>query len=114
MQLLMRPFSVSRAEIHDLSPKTMPLLKQQQLVGIKGFDGHLFLLIVFKARGCVKQDGLIKDGDLAYLHVHADEDRLSFDAEFPSAGSYRLFLQFDTGGQVRTAPFTITAEETTS
>jgi hypothetical protein len=56
----------------------------------------------------------LRDGDLAYLHVHADEERLVFEAEFPSAGSYRLFLQFEAGGQVRTAAFTITAEESTS
>jgi hypothetical protein len=56
----------------------------------------------------------VRDGDLAYLHVHPDADRLVFDAEFPSAGSYRLFLQFDTGGTIRTAEFTITAREATS
>jgi hypothetical protein len=53
----------------------------------------------------------LRDGDLAYLHVHADEDRLVFETEFPSAGAYRLFLQFDHGGEIRTAPFTIDARE---
>jgi hypothetical protein len=53
----------------------------------------------------------LRDGDLAYLHVHADEERLSFDAEFPTPGAYRLFLQFQVGGQVRTAAFTVEAEE---
>ena len=53
----------------------------------------------------------LRDGDLAYLHVHADEDRLSFDAEFPTAGEYRLFLQFEHRGQVRTAAFTLPAKE---
>ncbi len=56
----------------------------------------------------------LRDGDLAYLHVHADEDQLMFEAEFPSAGSYRLFLQFEAGGVVRTAAFTVHAEEATS
>jgi hypothetical protein len=55
----------------------------------------------------------LRDGDLAYLHVHADEDRLLFEAEFPTPGSYRLFLQFDHGGQIRTAEFTIHAQEAT-
>ena len=55
----------------------------------------------------------LRDGDLAYLHVHADEERLSFDAEFPTPGAYRLFLQFRHDGQVRTAAFTVdVAEET--
>lgn len=54
----------------------------------------------------------LRDGDLAYLHVHADEERLSFEADFPTAGAYRLFLQFQHGGEVRTAAFTVDAEET--
>ena len=53
----------------------------------------------------------LRDGDLAYLHVHADEDRLAFEATFPTAGQYRLFLQFQHGGEVRTAAFTIHADE---
>jgi hypothetical protein len=53
----------------------------------------------------------LRDGDLAYLHVHADEARLSFEADFPTAGAYRLFLQFQHGGEVRTAAFTVDAEE---
>jgi hypothetical protein len=53
----------------------------------------------------------LRDGDLAYLHVHADEDRLAFETAFPSPGRYRLFLQFDHGGEIRTAPFTIDAQE---
>lgn len=53
----------------------------------------------------------LRDGDLAYLHVHADEERLSFEAEFPTPGAYRLFLQFQHDGEVRTAAFTVIAEE---
>jgi hypothetical protein len=53
----------------------------------------------------------LRDGDLAYLHVHADEDRLEFKADFPTAGAYRLFLQFRHDGAVRTAAFTVRAEE---
>lgn len=48
----------------------------------------------------------LRDGDLAYLHVHPHEDAVAFDAEFPSAGRYRLFLQFKAGGRVHTAAFT--------
>jgi hypothetical protein len=52
----------------------------------------------------------IRDGDLAYLHVHpldSDGDEVRFAAEFPSAGTYRLFLDFAHGGEVRTAAFTV-------
>jgi len=48
----------------------------------------------------------LREGDLAFLHVHPDEDRLRFMATFPSAGRYRLFLQFQVGGEVHTAAFT--------
>jgi hypothetical protein len=48
----------------------------------------------------------LRQGDLAYLHVHPDENRLKFMAEFPTAGKYRLFLQFQTDGRVHTAAFT--------
>lgn len=48
----------------------------------------------------------LRGGDLAFLHVHPDEDALAFMAEFPSAGRYRLYLQFKHGGRVHTAAFT--------
>jgi hypothetical protein len=48
----------------------------------------------------------LREGDLAFLHVHPDEDRLRFMAQFPTAGRYRLFLQFKTDGKVHTAEFT--------
>jgi hypothetical protein len=49
----------------------------------------------------------LRQGDLAFLHVHPDENRLQFMATFPTAGSYRLFLQFKTAdGRLHTAAFT--------
>jgi hypothetical protein len=48
----------------------------------------------------------LREGDLAFLHVHPDENSLAFAAEFPSAARYRLYLQFKHGGEVRTAAFT--------
>jgi hypothetical protein len=61
-----------------------------------GADGHLVAL---------------REGDLAFLHVHPVEgeghdDPIRFGAEFPTAGRYRLFLQFKHEGQVHTAAFT--------
>lgn len=52
----------------------------------------------------------IRDGDLAYLHVHpieGDGDAVRFAAELPSPGRYRLFLDFAHGGAVHTAAFTV-------
>jgi hypothetical protein len=56
----------------------------------------------------------LRSGDLAYLHVHPEEDRLLFEATFPTPGLYRLFLQFDHGGTIRTGELTIEAQEAES
>ena len=64
----------------------------------------------------------LREGDLAYLHVHpttAGEGQahegghasdggasVRFETEFPSADRYRLFLQFKHEGEVHTAEFT--------
>ena len=67
----------------------------------------------------------LREGDLAYLHVHpiesdsehghddgststeAHANEVSFAATFPTAGRYRLFLQFKAGGEVRTVAYTL-------
>lgn len=58
----------------------------------------------------------LRHGDLAYLHTRplaeptapqASGPAIRFATTFPSPGSYRLFLNFAHGGQVRTAAFTI-------
>jgi len=45
---------------------------------------------------------VLREGDLAYVHAHAEEDELAFDVPFPSPGRYRLYLQFKVGGVVET------------
>ncbi|GGO22201.1 hypothetical protein GCM10010116_44740 [Microbispora rosea subsp. aerata] len=56
----------------------------------------------------------IRAGDLAYLHVHPEEDTtaagVTFAATAPSGGDYRLFLDFKHEGTVRTAAFTVHAD----
>jgi hypothetical protein len=59
----------------------------------------------------------LREGDLAYLHVHPDGEpgdgvtpagpQIEFVAEVPTAGIYRLFLDFQHDGVVRTAEFTV-------
>jgi hypothetical protein len=49
----------------------------------------------------------LREGDLAFLHVHPDANSLRFEATFPTAHSYRLFLQFKVAGQIHTAAFTL-------
>jgi len=47
----------------------------------------------------------LREGDLAFLHVHPMRD-VTFAATFPTAGRYRLFLQFQVDGRVQTVAFT--------
>lgn len=67
----------------------------------------------------------LREGDLGYLHVHpleggaerehedgstsdeAHESEVPFMATFPTPGTYRLFLQFKTDGQIRTVDYTV-------
>jgi hypothetical protein len=61
-----------------------------------GADGHLVVL---------------REHDQAYLHTHPEGEPggagpITFGVEYPSAGRYRLYLQFRDAGEVRTASFT--------
>jgi hypothetical protein len=61
----------------------------------------------------------LRVGDLAYLHVHPGGTpgdghtpagpQVTFHAEVPSPGAYRLFLEFKAAGTVHTAEFTVVA-----
>ena len=62
----------------------------------------------------------LREGDLAFLHVHptddghgdeaaagdGHDDLIGFAATFPTEGRYRLFLQFRHEGRVNTVAFT--------
>jgi hypothetical protein len=49
----------------------------------------------------------LREGDLAFLHVHPTDDHTaSFAATFPTQGRYRLFLQFKHEGRIHTVAFT--------
>ena len=66
----------------------------------------------------------LRAGDLAYLHVHPAGEPgdgvtpagpgITFYATAPSAGDYRLFLDFKHAGVVRTAEFTVHAGDMTA
>ncbi len=70
------------------------ITRDGQPVGVEpylGAGGHLVAL---------------RDGDLAFLHVHPDGDEPVFEVTFPTPGRYRLFLQFQHEGRVQTVAFT--------
>lgn len=62
----------------------------------------------------------LREGDLAYLHVHPEDSEteggtagpgISFVAEVPTAGRYRLFLDFRHGDVVRTAELAVSTHD---
>jgi hypothetical protein len=62
----------------------------------------------------------LRGGDLAYLHTHPAEEahagesggpEVRFATTFPTAGAYRLYLDFQHAGVVRTAEFTVVVGE---
>ncbi|MGB3440629.1 MAG: hypothetical protein WBA97_17930 [Actinophytocola sp.] len=63
---------------------------------------------------------MLRGGDMAYIHVHPDGSpgdgktapgpTVDFYATAPSYGPYRLFLDFQHQGKVRTAEFTVNVE----
>ena len=80
------------------SPLTFRITRQgqdiEELEPYLGALGHLVAL---------------REGDLAFLHVHptgGGSSQVTFHAVFPSMGRYRLFLQFAHAGRVRTVAFT--------
>jgi len=85
-----------------ISKNGKPVTDLQNYLGAKG---HLVAL---------------RAADLAYLHVHPEGapgdgrtpagPAVTFAAEVPSAGAYRLFLDFRHGDAVHTAAFTVTVE----
>ena len=49
----------------------------------------------------------IREDDLEYLHTHPDGAAPAFHVEYPTAGNYRVFVQFRHRGRVHTAAFTV-------
>lgn len=87
--------SVSRVEMHVMRDN-LPVTDLDPLLG-----GAARLVI-------------LREGDLAYLHVHPVEGprqntAVDFDADVPNAGYYRMFLEFQHHGQSRTVEFTALA-----
>ncbi|WP_327008088.1 hypothetical protein OHA72_12910 [Dactylosporangium sp. NBC_01737] len=54
---------------------------------------------------------VLRDGDMGYLHVHPEDQLVGGAVKFwlsaPSVGRYRLYFEFQRGGQVHRAEFTV-------
>jgi len=89
-------------------------VRLEQGAGRAGVESGLRFTVTRDGRPVAVEDYLgakghlvaLREGDLAFLHVHPDERSLRFEATFPTAGRYRLFLQFRAEGRVHTVAFT--------
>ena len=70
----------------DISRDGQPVQTEQYL----GAGGHLVAL---------------REGDLAFLHVHPNEGEVAFETDLEPDTRYRLYLQFQHEGRVHTAEF---------
>lgn len=57
---------------------------------------------------------ILREGDLAHLNIRPvpgprQDTAIDFDADVPTAGYYRMFVEFQHHGQIRTAEFTALA-----
>ena len=71
----------------DITRDGQPVETEQYL----GAGGHLVAL---------------REGDLAFLHVHPNEGEVAFETDLEPDTRYRLYLQFQHEGVVHTAEFT--------
>jgi hypothetical protein len=57
---------------------------------------------------------VVREGDLAYLHIHAEDQLINGGVKFwlapPSPGRYRAFFEFQAADTVHTAEFTVQVE----
>ena len=100
-ELLPEPSNHSRADRFDVrlsAPDEQVLrfdvTRDGSAVDLERYLGALGHLVV------------LREGDLAFLHVHPIEEGLDFAVVYPSPGRYRLFLQFSVQGEVHLAAFT--------
>ena len=92
---------------YEGSPNTQST--QPIMVGVKGGDGRNAVLERYL--GSFGHLVVMRDGDLAYVHVHPEAElvdgKLKFWLAAPSAGTYRMFFDFQVAGKVHTAEWTV-------
>ncbi len=81
---------------------------QPILVIVTGTDGQSALLEPYL--GAFGHLVVLRQGDLAYLHVHPEPKLVNGKVKFwlavPSSGTYRMFFNFQVAGEIHTAAWT--------
>lgn len=113
-----RPRSTRKAEVNGYRVELTPAqISAGETVSIefevRGNDGVAHLDPYLGALGHLVA---LRDGDLAYLHVHPEETDpedgvVRFAVRFPTTGRYRLFFQAKPDGELLTTSFDVQAGE---
>jgi hypothetical protein len=94
----------SALNVREQAGSTQPIM-----VGVAGADGGPARLEPYL--GTFGHLVVMRQGDLAYVHVHPEaqlvDGQVKFWVAMPSAGTYRMFFDFSMGGKVSTAEFTL-------
>lgn len=71
-----------------------------------------------KYLGALGHSVILSEGDLQFIHAHPIEDpakpqsgKVNFVVDFPEAGTYKVFTQFQRNGKVITTDFVVTVVE---
>jgi hypothetical protein len=83
---------------------------QPVLITVAGADGKPAALQPYL--GAYGHLVVLRQGDLAYVHVHPEaqpvDGKVKFWVALPSSGTYRMFFDFQVAGRVHTAAWTAT------
>ena len=71
-----------------------------------------------KYLGALGHSVILSEGELQFIHAHPIEDpvksqsgKVNFAVDFPEAGTYKVFTQFQRNGKIITTDFTVTVVE---
>ncbi|WP_410764954.1 hypothetical protein [Haloferax sp. DFSO60] len=113
-----RPKTTHVAEVEgytiELTPEQFPTRETVSIeFEVRRKDGVAHLDAYLGALGHLVA---LRDGDLAYLHVHPEDSNsedgvVRFAVRFPTPGRYRLFLQAKPDGELITTSFDVEAGE---
>ena len=107
--------SAARATVADgfaVSYEGAPNTRATQpiLVSVTGADRRPVVLQPYL--GAFGHLVVLREGDLAYVHVHPEQrladGKVKFWLAAPSSGNYRMFFDFQVAGQIHTAAWTAT------
>src|SRR5207244_3497029 len=101
-----RDFDVKHTKRLHLVVVRRDMIDFQHLHPTQVVDGSWATTLTLHEAGSYRVFADFSTSGRPYLPGHPDADSLKFMATFPTAGAYRLFLQFKVDGSVHTAAFT--------